>query len=152
MPATRMFQPRPKATPKQQSTRTLSPSEQSSIYYSGGKPWPHSRKPSQTIKEKVIPYLAQDLSSHPICGRRPKMGWKWLKATIICQAALSFIGLCHRPPLPPGRGRHLTHTQAFQLLVQFAVRSWNFLQRAKSQTYLSTQRPVQKQIAFTRFL
>ena len=36
--------------------------------------------------------------------------------TIICQATLSFIGLCFRSPCPRMRERDLTHTQAFRLL------------------------------------
>lgn len=102
MSARRMFQqPRPKATQRNRVQARLL----SQLHITVGE-GPHTTSGSlhRPLKVRSFLFCPSNPPVHPGCGRKPKMGWEGLQATIICQATLSLIGLCYRSPCPRMRG------------------------------------------------
>lgn len=112
MPARRMFQqPRPKATQRNRIQGHLLSQRHITV---GEGPHTISGSLHRPFKVRSFLFWPSNPPVHRGCGRKPKMGWEGLQATIICQATLSLTGLCYRSLCPQMRG-HLTHAQAFQL-------------------------------------
>lgn len=113
-----MFQQlRPKATPKEQSTRMLA---LSATYYSGEGLHTISGNLHRPLKVRSSPFFfffgPATLQSTPNMGesqRRAERGCRILSSAKQPFLSLVFVSDL---PAPEWGGRHLTHTQAFQLL------------------------------------
>lgn len=116
MPARRMFQqPRPKATPKEQSTRTLA---LSATYYGGEGLHTISGNLHRPLKFRSFLFWGGPATLQSTPNVRESQRWAERGCRILSSAKQPFLSLAFVSDLPaPKWGeRHLTHTQAFWLL------------------------------------